>query len=258
LNYRIRYHCCTHIGKVRGINQDNFICGGSHLDEEQGGVDLPLSGVLSPEPPVLVGVFDGMGGEALGEVASRLAAERAAGTVIGAQPVSDLLRFCAEANGDICRYAAENSVRSMGSTAVLLAFSPEEIAMCNIGDSKAFRFSRGVLEQISVDHYAIALFGKKPPLSQSLGIPPEEMVIEPYTSVFPCRGGDIFLLCSDGLTDMVSPEDIRTILTGNSLDDAAEQLLAAALDCGGVDNITILLCQVEPTRKSFFRRLFRP
>ena len=67
----------------------------------------------------------------------------------------------------------------MGTTAAILVFGKREIGLCNIGDSKIFRFAQNRLEQISVDHYAVGVYGRKPPLSQNLGIPEKELLIDP-------------------------------------------------------------------------------
>ena len=68
----------------------------------------------------------------------------------------------------------------MGTTAAILAFTGNGVTLCNIGDSKIFRFCDGELEQISKDHVTVAAYGVKPPLSQNLGISPTELIIDPY------------------------------------------------------------------------------
>jgi protein phosphatase len=135
-------------------------------------MDAPLVGTLSSLTPALLGVFDGMGGEECGEVASFIAAKNAASVKIGQQPLDALSAYCQKANADICKYTEENGISSMGTTAAMLAFDKDGITLCNIGDSKIFRFREGSLEQLSVDHLCIAPFGVKAPLSQNLGISP--------------------------------------------------------------------------------------
>jgi protein phosphatase len=159
--------------------------------------------------------------------------------------VDELLGFCKEANNKICQYGIENDVESMGTTAALLAFTKNEIFLCNIGDSKIFRFADEKLEQISVDHYIKTAYGKKPPLSQNLGIPESELAIAPYFAKGHYNDGDIYLLCSDGLTDMVTVTEIRQILIESTFEDIATKLLKKALQNGGKDNITIIVCKVK-------------
>ena len=257
MRWSVSYSCLTHIGKIRSMNQDNYFCDGKYLDADSGGSAAPFAGTLPCDRPFMIGVFDGMGGEECGEVASLIASECAANFPLGEKPLEDLLKFCMTANDRICAYAEEHGVSVMGTTAALLAFTPREIALCNIGDSKVFRFSGGTLEQLSVDHYAFPEYGRKPPLSQNLGIPADEMVIEPYIEALTYRDGDVFLLCSDGLTDMVSTEEICKILTDEPFEAAAGRLLEAALNGGGKDNVTVILCRAEQKKGGLFRRLFR-
>lgn len=257
MNYTVRYFCWSHAGKIRSINQDNFICDGIFMDDSAGQPAFPLAGCLTHGHPALIGVFDGMGGEECGEIASFLAAQQAAEVIIGARPLDALLQFCKTANGKICGYAAENQISAMGTTAALLAFTDSEIALCNIGDSKIFRFADQKLEQISVDHHAPAVYGQKPPLSQYLGIPPSEMVIDPYAARGRYHDGDIYLLCSDGLTDMAAAGDIAQILRETEFDKAGQRLLDTALEHGGKDNITIILCQVTREKHGLLGRIIQ-
>lgn len=257
MKYRIHYSCCSHVGKCRSMNQDNFVCDGKYLDFSDEQMIFPLNGTLAHDHPSIIGVFDGLGGEECGEIASLITAKCAAETSIGKKPLDSLLEFCKNANEKICAYAEENDISAMGTTAALLAFSRTEIALCNIGDSKIFRFTGKKLEQISTDHYAVAAYGLKPPLSQNLGIPPSEMIIEPYVARERYNDGDSYLLCSDGLTDMVTVEAITQILIETEFDKCVSKLQELALENGGRDNITIILCRIERERQTLFSRLFR-
>lgn len=195
-----------------------------------------------------------MGGEERGEVASYIAAKNAAALEIGKDAVTDLSKFCNKTNIDICNYASENEVSAMGTTAAMLAFTDRGITLCNIGDSRIFRFCDGVLEQISTDHITTAAFGVKPPLSQNLGIPPTELIIEPYFAQGLYNDGDIYLICSDGLTDMVTTEQIAEVLASKSIGETCTELLEKALANGGRDNTTIILCKIERASGWLFKR----
>ena len=251
---KIPYVCISHAGKVRQANQDNFICDGQYMQPNDNDFPFPLQGVCPNVNMPLFGVFDGMGGEQRGEIAAYIAAKHAAELHNPSGKVSALLRLCDTANQAICNYAAENHVTSTGTTAAMLLFSKRTLSLCNIGDSKIFRFRQGALEQLSTDHLGIAPFGVKPPLSQSLGIPPEEMRITPYTLKARYEPEDIYLICSDGLTDMVTKEDIAKVLSGSPLQPAAEQLLALALANGGRDNVTFVLCRIDKEIPKLFHR----
>lgn len=244
MRYQVSYYCVCDIGKVRDINQDNFIVGGRYLKNHEDRIPEILFG-QSNGKPLLLGVFDGMGGEERGEVASLLAAETAAEVVPGRKPEKDLLGLCERANERICRYMDDNRLRSMGTTAAMLAFTRRGIMLCNIGDSRIFRFADGELTQISTDHVVPLPNVKKPPLSQNLGIRPSVLTIEPYLAKGIYKEGDIYLICSDGLTDMVSNESITNVLNTTTFEAAAQRLLERALQSGGRDNITIILCRIE-------------
>lgn len=257
MNYKVRYSCVSHVGKRRKINQDNFICEGKYMEDNKKSFSFPLDGCLTPTPGAVLGVFDGMGGEEHGEIASLIASKCASEILIGERPVESLLNFCRNANEKICNYTYEHNYSSMGTTAALLAFTENEIALCNIGDSKIFRFADKKLEQISVDHYSIAVYGQKPPLSQNLGIPETEMVIDPYVAIGEYNDGDIYLICSDGLTDMVTTDDISEILRKTKFLDDVNRLLKTALENGGKDNITIILCRIEREKRGVFHKMFK-
>ena len=194
-----------------------------------------------------------MGGEECGEVAAYIAAKGAAALQASDNAAVSLFEFCRKANQDICDYAALHNIASMGTTAAMLAFTGEEIALCNIGDSKIFRFYNGMLEQISKDHTAASPYGIKPPLLQNLGIPPDELIIEPYLAHGTYNVGDVYLLCSDGLTDMVPEDEIAPLLAANPAEKAASLLFEKALANGGKDNITLILCKIEHRSWPFSR-----
>lgn len=182
MQYDISYSCITHIGNVRKINQDNFICNHQYLNVDDTNPKFPITGCIKPKGAVLFGVFDGMGGEECGEIASLIAAKAALEMPITKSGVMFFTEYCKRANKEICKYADDNKISAMGTTTAMLLFYKSAITLCNVGDSKIFRFSNCKLEQISKDHVTVSIFGKKPPLSQNLGIPPNLLVIEPYLS----------------------------------------------------------------------------
>lgn len=260
MNWEIQYTCFSHIGKIRRNNEDNFICLSRYMDYDNHGTDQPVAGSFLSDQPRLVGVFDGMGGEELGEMASFLAAETAAMFSFEGNPEEALMDFCRFANERICQYADANNVVSMGTTAAVLLFRSDGVRLCNVGDSRIYLYSRKKLTQISVDHVVPMAGRRKPPLSQNLGIPEDELVIEPYIAFRRYRAGDTFLICSDGLTDMVPEEEIAEILKSSSHRKAARQLRDRALENGGRDNVTVLVCRTEKKHGrlwTFLTGLFR-
>lgn len=254
MHYIIHYSCLSHIGNVRSINQDNFICDGHYMENDETEIEFPLCGAKTSKEPSVFGIFDGMGGEECGEIASYIASKTASDIEIGKDATVDLSQFCHKANDYICDYATLHEVSAMGTTAAMLAFTKNEVILCNIGDSKIFRLCNGILEQISMDHVAVAAFGMKPPLSQNLGIPSNELVIDPYLARGSYNNGDVYLICSDGLTDMVSVDEITEVLVSEPIEEAITLLLDKALSNGGKDNITIILCKIELQFRWFFNR----
>lgn len=251
--YNISFSCVSHIGNCRRMNQDNFFCNESYMELENSSLHTPISGSICSTEKKFFGVFDGMGGEECGEVAAYIAAKSAKDIKLKKDISKDVMDFCKMANNRICNYASKNSISCMGTTGAMAVFGKKEIVFCNIGDSKIFALADQRLEQISQDHVALSVFGRKPPLLQYLGIPEQEMLIEPYIFRKNYHDGDTFLICSDGLTDMVTEEDIYNILKETSFDVATNVLLQKALQNGGKDNVTIILLKIGK-KSGVFRR----
>lgn len=248
-----------HRGKVRQKNEDNLYVNGLVLEQQNDGLS-PREIQLSTKEARLVGVFDGMGGYAAGERASFLAANAAAEladahlkTLTG----EDLmLRICQLANQRVCEEMLQGDNARIGTTASMLHLYQDRYTVCNVGDSPVFLYRDGALAMISMEHTERANYeritGKKAPpnkkfrLTQNIGIFTDEMLIEPYWASDDIHSGDCFLLCSDGLTDMVSTEMIAEVLAGSlTMQQKAQTLLQMALDNGGKDNITIVLVSAE-------------
>ncbi|MDR0220966.1 MAG: protein phosphatase 2C domain-containing protein, partial [Lachnospiraceae bacterium] len=247
------YAVCCERGNIRTINQDNFWCAGHYLESENNGLATPLYGRAESRSLPIFAVFDGLGGGKHGEVAAYLAARTL--EVRGSRkPKGDLKRFlselCDEMNTEVCLFIKANHISRMGTTAALLAFTDKEYYVGNIGDSKIFLYSAGNLTQLSHDHVASVAVGKKPPLTQCLGVSPDEFVIAPHLAQGKHTDGDRYLICSDGLTDMVTEEEIgKTLACCEDPGDCVKALADSALAKGGVDNITIVLCDVHRKRR---------
>ena len=253
MRYEIQYFCVSHQGNCRPNNQDNFICNDMYKPMS-GAVVEPITGETDNDMPRLFGVFDGLGGEACGEVAAYIATETASQFDWQGDIQQRLRDFCFTANDRICRYSEDNDVGTMGTTAAMLLSAPEEIYLCNIGDTKIFSFSDGVLEQISYDHVVTVAYGSKPLLSQDLGIPATELIIDPYVVKGRYNDGDTYLICSDGLTDMVGNDEIGMILKKYKPEQALDMLLNKALENGGKDNITIIILKLKKKKVPFWKR----
>jgi protein phosphatase len=211
------------------------------------------------EPP-LFAVADGMGGAQAGEVASRLAvvAFREFHEADEFAPTERVTAIIKEANRRIYERAREDAAASgMGTTITAAVLADDSIAIGHVGDSRAYRLREGGLEQLTEDHSLVA------DLVRSGRLKPEEADTHPQRSVITralgtdpdvdvdafdvaLEPGDVFLLCSDGLTTMVEDDEIVRIVTGSKdLDDAAKLLVKAANRRGGEDNVTVVLFRVE-------------
>lgn len=249
------------VGRVRDVNQDNFYLNGQWNRCIPQVDPIELRGEAADEG--FFAVADGMGGESAGEQAA-LTAVSALDRLDRSRGVRGVMAYLQDRNAEICDWIRQNGGRRSGTTFVGLNLRGSTAEMVNIGDSRAYLLRDGALSQLSVDHTALrpmvemgilsAEKARRHPdrhkLSQHLGIFPDEMLIEPYSAVLPLREGDLFLLCSDGLYDMVEDADICRILRETApLDRAAAALYDAAMAAGGRDNVTVLLIQVQTNEK---------
>lgn len=254
---KISAYALTNIGRVRAKNQDNFICG-SFCSDIDGG---KLSHELRTDTSIfgLFGVFDGMGGQLYGERASRIALDTArelTSDYIGEGPEKLFEKIIALSNERICCEMMDNVKGKMGTTASMLALSDDRYYLTDIGDSPVFLIRDHRMSLISFEHSERhnyeEVFGtnydhsKKFDLTQYLGIIPEEMEIDPYYDSSEAYPGDVFLICSDGLTDMVSEKSILQIVeSGMTLKQIGDALVRMALENGGRDNITVVLVKAD-------------
>ena len=255
---RLQAAVLSNAGRVREKNEDNFYYNGEFMPAMNQGTEAHQTWVPL-ENPALFGVFDGMGGYAAGERASYMTADAAdrlwkawdrTGT-----PAELMERICMEANSVVCDAMEAEHGRRMGSTASMLMFDETQYHLCNIGDSPIFLLRDGKLWEISMEHTERWTFekvtGQKAPekkkfrLTQNIGIFEDEMAIEPYCTSGPIQKGDVFLICSDGITDMLDREQVQEILSKPMPTQAMiQQLLDGALAAGGKDNITAICLRV--------------
>lgn len=253
---RVRFSGETHVGMARAQNEDAL-----HLPVEER----------------LAIVADGMGGHASGEVASRMAVE----TVVdyfketaeeqiltwpfkvdrqGAADVTRLVTAIKLANVKIHEQAQRDpACKGMGTTIVSALFLDDRIIIGHVGDSRVYRVREGQIAQVTEDHSLINDYIKmkrmtaeeatawphKNVIVRALGMK-DSVQVDVHTEQ--PRLGDCFLLCSDGLSGMISDDHIRRLVLGEGdLDRIAERLIAAANEAGGKDNITVVLARIEPS-----------
>lgn len=253
MGYTIRAACCCNTGKIRKNNEDNFYFYGKCLELENNGLKSPV-GI---ETPLKYGhcfaVFDGMGGENFGEYASFSAARQ---LQLCERTMADffvpakkyLERVVSQLNDAVVKKQQELRTDRMGTTMVGAYFAGRYVYICNIGDSRAYRLRDREFLQLSVDHIEKRP-GKekqKAPLTQYLGLGSDEIQLDPYIVKGELKKGDTYLLCSDGLTDMLTNFEISDIMINNTdAETCAETLVQAALEHGGRDNITVIVINIE-------------
>jgi PPM family protein phosphatase len=234
----LRYAVRSDVGLLREGNEDSAYAG-----------------------PHLLAIADGMGGHAAGEVASSVAIAALAGLdneVPIDHPLDALASAVAAASSTMHEMSVEDpSVAGMGTTLTALLWDGASVAICHIGDSRAYLLRDGGLQQITHDHTLVQSMvddGRLSP-AQAATHPNRSLVMralqsgtdaEPDLSVLQARAGDRYLLCSDGLSDVVTSEETLrdTLARFTDRNQAVEQLVNLALRGGGPDNITCIVADV--------------
>ena len=244
----------TDSGMVRDHNEDCFLV-------------LPESGIAI--------LADGMGGHLAGEVASAMAIERVKQYVLnalngapsvnpeGAQGATNesamLVEAIKDANAAIYQASMSRPEQAgMGTTIVAAVFHDHTLTVAHVGDSRLYRYHRGTLSQITEDHSMVQELlrrGLMTPdeartslnrnlVTRALGIDP---LVEVDVREQQYENGDIYLLCSDGLNDVLTDEEIAAVLARHSgdMDAAAQQLIADVNARGGPDNVSIVLIHTD-------------
>jgi PPM family protein phosphatase len=203
-------------------------------------------------------VADGMGGAQAGEVASEMAVESFDGGLPGGTPADGLVSVIEDANRRIHdRSRSEAQRAGMGTTVTAAYVGEQEVTIAHVGDSRAYVLRGGELTRLTRDHSLVGELvarGKlteeqaethpqRSVITRALGPEPDVQV---DVQVYQARAGDLFMVCSDGLTSMVPEARVREILeAAGSLEEAGRELIAAANDAGGRDNITVILFRLE-------------
>ena len=226
----------TDTGRKRRRNEDAYVC----------------------EPP-LFAIADGMGGAQAGEVASRLAAaalKESGADTGGEHRIYDLIQ---EANRRVyARSSTDPNTSGMGTTITVALVENGNVAFGHVGDSRAYLIRDGRMEQVTEDHSLVNELMKSGKLSpeeaethpqrsvitRALGTDPD---VDADTFTIEDKVGDVFLLCSDGLTDMVGEREIQELVERNreNLDAALKSLVKAANRGGGEDNITVVAFEIS-------------
>lgn len=236
----LRYTVRSDVGLLREGNEDSAYAG-----------------------PHLLAIADGMGGHAAGEVASAVAIKTLApldADTTGIDKLQVLADAISNANAALRDITlSDPATEGMGTTVTALLWSGDEVALCHIGDSRAYLLRDGALKQITHDHTLVQTLVDEGRLTPEAAAshPQRSLVMralqssipaDPDLEILQAHVGDRYLLCSDGLTDVVSDETLQATLAElPDLDAAVEQLVDLAIRSGGPDNITCVLADVIDT-----------
>lgn len=208
-------------------------------------------------------VADGMGAHAAGELASKIAVETVPHLylkLLEQPPGEALKRAISETNAEVNRRGAANpEFHKMGTTSSVLVLMPDAAWVGHVGDSRVYRLRRNTLEQLTFDHSLV--WEARRDNSWPAGLDPQQALpknvitrsLGPNAEVevdvegpFPLEAGDTFLLCSDGLTGMLTDDELACILANHPAEEAVASLVDLANLRGGSDNITVLVAKVLP------------
>jgi serine/threonine protein phosphatase PrpC len=246
---RVKFVARSEIGHARENNEDKFDF--YEPDEE------PL---LAARGSVYL-VCDGMGGHNAGQIASELAAKQFLHAYyhLGGTAQEAARQAILQAHHYIAEMASKVPSRyGMGTTLTALILKQDEGILAHVGDSRCYRLREGVFEPLSRDHTLVARLVEQGILTpeqakyhpqrnvirQAVGVADPSEPLEPDIETFPLQAGDLYLLCSDGLTDMVDDAEIEAVLREEPPTRAAWRLVDRALANGGRDNITVVLVRV--------------
>lgn len=245
-NFLINITAFTHQGKVRENNEDcilvdDWIC-------QQPMEDIQAFSYILDDSTLCM-VADGLGGHAAGEIASAFVIQRFQQEKLYLSGHKEINTLIHKVNQEIHQQAIENKkLADMGTTIVGLYIDREKVLGFNVGDSRLYRYYNNILEQISIDdntppQQIYGLFYTKGYLTQCIGGHKIYTPIQAHFFDLPLSPAT-YLLCSDGLSDLLSKEEIQQILN-DDIEYSAKLLYLKAMQKGGVDNISIIIIKVS-------------
>jgi PPM family protein phosphatase len=235
----------SHPGLVRDHNEDSLAVGQWTLCAAE--TQTPQTFGFPTASPLVVAVADGLGGHPGGDVASSLVVRelaRAAPMLDSEQALRDVLAAC---NGTLYDIAADQPMlMAMGTTVAGVLLVSDEVFAFNVGDSRVYSDGPDGLRQVSVDDRPRLAPGQEHTsiVTQTLGGGLAHADVEPHVSAFPQSTDVRWLVCTDGLSDLVGDEMLSDLLKESEDSRAAFELWKAAMEAGGPDNITLALVRI--------------
>jgi len=234
----INVRAFTDLGLVRKRNEDAILVAGWLSQTREGSL---VTMDFAPTAPFTCAVADGMGGHAGGDLASRVAL-----TVISERSVdwhtpANIADTLVETSEQVRAVGVDADLQGLGTTVAGLCLLDEGLVIFNVGDSPVFSITDGVLAQISIDDSVFDTNGRPTNIiTQSLGqFPP----VRPHLEVRPLEAGT-YLLCSDGVSGVMSPEELREAVKQPDLDDVAATIIETTRRNGAHDNFSFLIVEI--------------
>lgn len=259
MQYQYTASCVSQIGLLRDNNEDNFLFDGKILSGEMQKTEQGLIAEGNTKETQIFAVFDGMGGELGGEIAAQTAAESLkadekalSGEVL--TPRAFLTNAVQKMSDAVFQKGEALGIARIGTTAAILHVLQDRFYICNVGDSRIYRYSGGELELLSEDDVIYDPKLKNQHLTQYVGVDPEQYSLQMHVKKGKISHNDLYLLCTDGLYNDVSEAELCKALREfrNDLAACAERLADMAEKNGGNDNCTTLLIQFR--RKPWWKR----
>lgn len=259
---KVKSVCTSMTGEVREHNEDNYYFNSEYRkpDESEKDVAEPYAELIHVLEAEVTGkwvaVFDGIGGLPRGEMASYLAARTLAEVEQKGEQTEEqiekpeainyedkLWEIARAMNSEIGKWKQEQKIKSMGTTMAALKFSEQYILGMSLGDSRIYRLRDGKLEQLSKDHTYRYPGYIRSVLTGYLGTEYEEDFQKMNLYQYEYQKGDKYLLCTDGVTDMVKDPVLEEILQ-QPIEEAEEALIEEVLRMGAEDNATAIIAEI--------------
>lgn len=228
----------TDVGLVRKRNEDCVLVAGWLSQVREG---LPVAMDFALKAPLVCAVADGMGGHVGGDLASRVAltvlAERSPGWGNG----DDVSATLVDTNEQVRAIGEEADLKGLGTTVAGVCVTDDEIIVFNVGDSQVFSVGDGALTQISIDDSVFDTNGRPTNIiTQSLG---QFAPVQPHVTVLPRQPGS-YLMCSDGVSGVMTPEELRVAALRPDVDDGVSEIIETTRRNGAHDNFSFIIVEI--------------
>ncbi|HYO03363.1 MAG TPA: protein phosphatase 2C domain-containing protein [Mycobacterium sp.] len=234
----INVRAFTDVGLVRKRNEDAILVAGWLSQTREGSL---VTMDFAPAAPFVCAVADGMGGHVGGDLASRVALTVISERSLEWRTDEDVAATLIDTNEQVRAVGMDADLQGLGTTVAGLCITDDGIIIFNVGDSPVFSITDGVLSQISIDDSVFDSNGRPTNIiTQSLGqFPP----VQPHLTVLPLQAGT-YLMCSDGVSGVMTPEDLQAAVLQSDLDDLATDIIATTREKGAHDNFSFIIVEI--------------